>query len=135
MPGPPGWPVLSRLARMRYTRGGSAQILPGGTRMAPSLADSGAQSLVGSMGTDVWAATKSGFAFLLGEGSAEQIAGWEGRLESSAAAVASGDSAGQLALWQGELGTLLDSDPEVEPKLAALVEEIAGRLATGGGAL
>jgi len=108
--------------------------------MAPSpadsaLADSGARALVGSMGTDVWAATKSGFAFLLGEASAEQIADWEERLESSAAAVASGEAAAQTVLWRDELTTLLASDPEVEPKLAALIEEIAGRLATGGGAL
>jgi len=100
-----------------------------------ALADAGARALVGSMGTDVWAATKSGFAFLLGEGAAEQIAGWEERLESSAAAVASGGAEAQTAVWHGELATLLGSDPAVEPKLAALVEEIAGRLATGGGAL
>ncbi len=98
------------------------------------LAESGAQALVGAMGTDVWAATKSGFAYLLGEGAPDAIGGWEERLEASAAAVGA-DAAGETAKWADELRRLLTSDPEVEPKLAALVDELAGRLASGGGEL
>jgi hypothetical protein len=98
------------------------------------LATAAADALVGAMGTDVWAATKSGFAYLLSEGDEAAQTGWEERLEESAG-TATGDPAGQQALWQQELTRLLDSDPEVEPKLSALVEEIAGRLASGGGEL
>ncbi len=102
---------------------------------APSpLAESGARALVGSMGTDVWAATKSGFAYLLGDGDEAAMSGWEERLEASVAA-ATGDQDGEVQHWQERLTALLSEDPEVEPKLAALVDEIAGRLATGGGEL
>ena len=103
--------------------------------MASSLADSGAQALVGAMGTDVWAATKSGFAYLLSEGSAEQAEQWEVRLEQSAGLVAAGQAQAQAADWADSLEHLLSTDPEVEARLTALVEEISGRLATGGGAL
>ncbi len=103
--------------------------------MAAPLSESGAVALVGSMGTDVWAATKSGFAYLLGDGAATAIAGWEERLEESATQVAGGASAAEVGRWQAELDRLLTAEPGVESKLAALVEELSGRLASGGGAL
>ena len=103
--------------------------------MVAPLSESGAEALVGSMGTDVWAATKSGFAFLLGDGGAEAIAGWEVRLEESAAAVAAGRRADEVDRWRTELDRFLSTEPNVETKLAALVDELAGRLASGGGAL
>jgi len=103
--------------------------------MAPSLAGTGAQALVGSMGTDVWAATKSGFAYLLAAGSEAASDEWEERLEASATLVSAGATEEQTAEWTAQLDRLLSADPRVEEKLAALVEEISGRLATGGGAL
>jgi hypothetical protein len=103
--------------------------------MASSLADSGAQALIGAMGTDVWAATKSGFAYLLSAGSAEQAEQWEVRLEESAGLVAAGQSQAQAAEWAQALEQLLSTDPEVQARLTALVGEISGRLATGGGTL
>jgi hypothetical protein len=103
--------------------------------MTQSLAGTGAQALVGSMGTDVWAATKSGFAYLLAAGSQAASDEWEERLEASATLVSAGAAQAQTEEWTTQLDRLLATDPGVEAKLAALVEEISDRLATGGGAL
>jgi hypothetical protein len=97
--------------------------------MDAPLSETGAAALVGSMGTDIWAATKSGFAYLLGDGSTEGIAAWEVRLEESAGRVAAGDGAGQVSLWRAELDRFLAAEPTVEPRLSALIEELSGRLA------
>jgi hypothetical protein len=105
---------------------------------ALSLASLAGRTVVTAAFTDVWAATKHGFARLLGLGDPARTQLAEQRLEQTHEQLA-GVPATELeqvqehvaVTWHTRLLDLLEEHPEVAPDLRMLVEQVQTQLAAG----
>jgi hypothetical protein len=100
-----------------------------------ALAASGGNALVSAMVTDGWAGVKERFARLLGHGDPKATGDAAVRLEDSRAVLAGRSGADleraeaeQEIAWRTRLADLLESHPEAEGELRAVVTEVQAQV-------
>jgi hypothetical protein len=116
-------------------RAGGVQV-PGEVLMA--LAQFAGQTVTAAAITDVWESARGRFARLLGRGNARktQVAdGWLAQTQEQLVAAGPGVveqvKQAQAERWAGRFADFLDEEPDVEPELRALVEEVVAQLPAG----
>jgi hypothetical protein len=105
-----------------------------------ALASAGGTALVSAMVTDGWEGVKHRVARLLGRGDPKATSDVLARLDESRAQVAGRSGADleqahaeQAVVWQAWLGDLLESHPEAEGGLRALLAEVQAQLIGSAG--
>jgi hypothetical protein len=103
-----------------------------------ALASVAGRTVVQSAASDAWETTRRGFARLLGRGYPDQERGTEGRLdETRRELTGSGDSDLEKirpeleSQWTTRVKDLLEDDPDAEPVLRTLVQDIQAQLPAG----
>ena len=103
-----------------------------------ALASLAGRTVVASASTDTWEACRRGFARLLGRGDPKQEQTVELRLEQTHERLAESAGADReearatlAEQWAARLADLLEEEPDAEPDLRALIQEIEANLPDG----